>query len=210
MSSILAFLRSRDVWAATRFFSFFRWIFSSHVRWSNRRFLPRTIRNSSIDSSSSDAYPSGRISCLTATAGAKLIGMYLVGTVIKIGALIFTELFPKYKTWCLTEKKKLLELNHLPDTISALKYFDHYSRSLLVRPVGVTVWKCWNWFITLKVFLFVVLQWMMKLPWKSADECSYAHIPCCCWHKTAAKKKNITTEFDSRVVLLVDSFFLAA
>jgi hypothetical protein len=68
MSSIFAFLRSRDVWAATRFFSFlekaiqnmlitscyrcanrythFLCNFSSHVRWSSFLFLPRT-KNSS-------------------------------------------------------------------------------------------------------------------------------------------------------------------
>lgn len=40
-SSNLAFFRSREVCAATLFFSFFLWSFSSHVKWSRRRFFPR-------------------------------------------------------------------------------------------------------------------------------------------------------------------------
>lgn len=93
MSSILAFFRSREVWAATRFFNFFRWSFSSHVRWSKRRFLPR-VRNSSIEEVEDSSPSSGRDSVLMVIpAGARFIGTYLVGTVMTIGALMIAFKF---------------------------------------------------------------------------------------------------------------------
>lgn len=84
MSSILAFFLSRDVCAATRFFSFFLWIFSSHVKWSSLRFFAR-------GQSPEGTSPGG------GTAGWRVLGIGLgdiatyFGTVIKIGALIFTD-----------------------------------------------------------------------------------------------------------------------
>lgn len=103
MSSILAFFLSRDVCAATRFFSFLRrnpalesnqtgsrlktyflWIFSSHVKWSSLRFFAR-------GQSPEGTSPGG------GTAGWRVLGIGLgdiatyFGTVIKIGALIFTD-----------------------------------------------------------------------------------------------------------------------
>lgn len=82
MSSIRAFLRSRDVCAATRFFNFFLCIFSSQVRWSRRRFLPLGAEAPS----SIIAFPlvaNAVVPCIDVVVGAGLIfGNVMVGVCV--------------------------------------------------------------------------------------------------------------------------------
>lgn len=65
-SSNLAFLRSREVCAAIRFFNFFLCNFSSHVKWSSRRFFPR-VQPSADDLMSVATLSSCTSSCCLAT-----------------------------------------------------------------------------------------------------------------------------------------------
>lgn len=80
MSSIRAFLRSRDVCAATRFFNFFLCTFSSHVRWSRRRFLPR---GAEAPSSTNPLFANVVVPCNDVVVGAGLIfGNVMVGVCV--------------------------------------------------------------------------------------------------------------------------------
>lgn len=102
--------------------TYFRWSFSSQVRWSRRRFLPRT-RNSSIDELDESSPSSGRDSVLMVIpAGARLIGTYLVGTVMTIGALMIVALYFRR-----SYKKTFLKINY--SKITLLKTFAKPSSS---------------------------------------------------------------------------------